>query len=121
MFGMPQNRRTQFICRRQLGWDRLTPLPVRKLKFMELRVETPPQRLDELTIRLKQIEAGRDSYNVAEWDEAGWTTVFHGTNVPLSTGQPSFCPTAGGPIWFASISPAASPTIPSITSPWTSA
>jgi subtilisin family serine protease len=88
MFGMPQNRRTQFICLRdELGWDRLTPLPVRKLKFMELQVvETPPQRLDELTIRLKQIEAGRDRYDTAEWDEAGWTTVFHGTNVPLTLG-----------------------------------
>jgi subtilisin family serine protease len=88
MFGMPQNRRTQFICRRdELGWDRLTPLPVRKLKFLELQViETPPQRLDELTIRLKQIEAGRDRYHIAEWDEAGWTTVFHGTNVPLALG-----------------------------------
>lgn len=88
MFGRPQNRRTQFICLRdELGWDRLTPLPVRRLKFLELQViETPPQRLDELTIRLKQIEAGRDCYNTAEWDEAGWTTVFHGTNVPLALG-----------------------------------
>ncbi len=88
VLGTPQNRRTQFICLRdELGWDRLTPLPIRKLKFMELQlVETPPQRLDELTIRLKQIEAGRDCYYTPEWDEAGWTTVFHGTNVPLTTG-----------------------------------
>ena len=49
-------------------------------------MQTPPQRLDELTIRIKQIEAGRDRYDIAEWDEAGWTTVFHGTNVPLTTG-----------------------------------
>jgi hypothetical protein len=86
--GTPQNRRTQFICLRdELGWDRLTPLPIRKLKFMELQViETPPQRLDELTIRIKQIEAGRDRYDIPEWDNAGWTTVFHGTNVPLTTG-----------------------------------
>ncbi|MCL5280776.1 MAG: S8 family serine peptidase [Planctomycetes bacterium] len=88
VLGTPQNRRTQFICLRdELGWDRLTPLPVRKLKFMELQVvETPPQRFDEMTIRLKQIEAGRDRYYAAEWDEAGWTTVFHGTNVPLTLG-----------------------------------
>jgi len=84
----PQNRRTQFICLRdELGWDRLTPVPIRKLKFLELEVLAPPShRIDELTIRIKQIEAGRDRYDLAEWDEAGWTTVFHGTNVPLNTG-----------------------------------
>jgi subtilisin family serine protease len=95
--GTPQNRRTQFICLRdELGWDRLTPLPIRKLKFMELQVvETPPQRLDELTIRIKQIEAGRDRYDIPEWDNAGWTTVFHGTNVPLTTGTAFELPDGG--------------------------
>ncbi len=97
VLGTPQNRRTQFICLRdELGWDKLTPLPVRKLKFMELQVaQTPPQRLDELTIRIKQIEAGRDRYDKAEWDNAGWTTVFHGTNVPLTTGTAFELPDGG--------------------------
>ena len=35
---------------------------------------------------MKQIAPGRDRYDSAQWDDAGWTTVFHGTNVPLNTG-----------------------------------
>ena len=87
--GVPQNRRAQFICRRdELGWSPYETRPARTLKFAEFTIfNAPSPRLDELTIRLKQIEAGRDSYDRAEWDEAGWTTVFHGTNVPLNTGS----------------------------------
>jgi subtilisin family serine protease len=86
--GTPQNRRVQFICLRdELGWDPLTPLPARTLKFAEFEIyEAPSQRIDELTIRVKQIEPGRDRYDTAQWDEAGWTTVFHATSVPLDTG-----------------------------------
>jgi subtilisin family serine protease len=86
--GAPQNRRTQFICLRdELGWDSLTPLPIRELKFAEFQIVDAPSRpIDELTIRVKQIEPGRDRYDNAEWDEAGWTTVLHATNVPLDTG-----------------------------------
>ncbi len=93
----PQYRRTQFICLRdELGWDPYEPPPARTLKFVEFQVvDAQSQRLDELTIRIKQIEAGRDSYDKPEWDEAGWTTVFHGTNVPLNTGT-SFDLPGGG-------------------------
>jgi subtilisin family serine protease len=86
--GAPQHRRTQFICLRdELGWNPYQPPPARTLKFMEFQIVSPPsQRLDELTIRIKPIEAGRDRYYTAQWDAAGWTTVFHGTNVPLNTG-----------------------------------
>jgi subtilisin family serine protease len=91
VLGTPQNRRVQFICLRdELGWDPLTPLPRRMLKFAEFHVvEAQAQRIAELTIRMKQIEPGRDRYDAAQWDEAAWTTVFHATNVPLNTG-PSF-------------------------------
>jgi len=84
----PQHRRTQFICLRdELGWDSYAPAPVRNLKFVEFTLlDAPAHRLDELTIRIKAIEPGRDRYYQAQWDEAGWTTVFHGTNVPLNTG-----------------------------------
>jgi len=94
VMSVPQNRRTQFICLRdELGWDPLTPLPIRRLKFVEFYLlEAPSHRIDELTIRIKQIEHGRDRYDLAEWDEAGWTTVFHGTNVPLNTGAASDLP-----------------------------
>ncbi len=95
--GVPQHRRTQFIgLRDELGWNPYEPAPARTLKFVEFQiVDAPSQRLDELTIRIKQIEAGRDSYDRAEWDEAGWTTVFHGTNVPLNTGTLSDLPGGG--------------------------
>jgi subtilisin family serine protease len=84
----PQNRKTQFICLRdELGWDSLTPAPIRKLKFAEFTMAyAPTHRIDELTIRLKHIQAGRDRYDAPVWEEAGWTTVFHGTSVPLNTG-----------------------------------
>lgn len=88
MLGSPTSRRVQFICLRdELGWNPLMPMPARALKFAEFEIiEAPSQRIDELTIRIKQIAAGRDRYDTAEWDEAGWTTVFHGTSVPLNTG-----------------------------------
>jgi subtilisin family serine protease len=88
VLGTPQNRRVQFIALRdELGWDPLTPLPARTLKFAEFEIYMPQsQRIDEMTIRVKQIEPGRDRYDTAQWDDAGWTTVFHGTSVPLDTG-----------------------------------
>ncbi len=88
LLGLPQQRRTQFIClREELGWDPVFPAPVHRLKFAELYIfDAPSQRIDELTIRMKQVPYGRDSYGQAEWDEAGWTTVFQATNLPLDTG-----------------------------------
>jgi subtilisin family serine protease len=85
---LPQQRRTQFIClREELGWDPLFPVPIRKLKFAEFYLfEAPSQRLDEVTIRMKQVPFGRNRYDEAVWDDAGWTTVFHATNMPLDTG-----------------------------------
>ena len=80
--------KTQYIClREELGWDRLTPAPVRDLTFMEFHiVEAPTERIDKLTIRLKHIAGGRTKYDKTEWEDAGWTTVFESTNVPLITG-----------------------------------
>lgn len=99
VLGAGQGRRTQFICLRdELGWDRLTPLPRRVLKFAEFQiVYAQPQRLGALTIRLKQIAAGRDRYDTATFDEAGWTTVFDAIDVPLNTGA-SFVAPDGTPI-----------------------
>ncbi len=86
--GFSEHQRMQFIClREELGWDRLTPAPVRKLKFAEFHIFDPPAEwVDEITIRVKHIHDGIDCYRDASWDAAGWTTVFHGRNVPLSTG-----------------------------------
>jgi len=85
---VPQDRKTQFICQRyEMGWNPWSPPPVRKLKFAELELlYAPSQRIDQLTIRLKHIAAGRDRYDTAEWDDSGWTTVFEGAHVPLNTG-----------------------------------
>jgi subtilisin family serine protease len=85
---LPQDRKTQFICNHyELGWNPWYPPPIRKLKFAEFELlYAPSQRIDQLTIRLKHIAAGRDRYDQAQWDESGWTTVFEGANVPLNTG-----------------------------------
>lgn len=81
-------RRMQFIClREELGWDEYEPLPARPLRFAEFYLVDPPrQRLAALTIRLKQIPAGRNAYYQPTWDNAGWTTVLQATNVPLNVG-----------------------------------
>jgi subtilisin family serine protease len=88
LLGLPQQRRMQFIClREELGWDRVVPVPIRRLKFAEFYVfDAPTGRIDALTIRMKQVHFGRDRYDQAEWDDAGWTTVFEATNIRLDTG-----------------------------------
>jgi hypothetical protein len=83
-----QHRRMQFIClREELGWNELFPGPVRRLRFAEFYILEPPDEwLDSVTIRLKHIPHGQDSYFSPRWDTAGWTTVYDQQNVPLKMG-----------------------------------
>jgi subtilisin family serine protease len=83
-----KQRRMQFICLRdELGWDDYDPLPARPLRFAEFYIlDAPKQRLNAVTIRMKQILNGRNAYYEPTWDDAGWTTVFQGKNVPLNVG-----------------------------------
>lgn len=83
-----QQRRMQFMClREELGWDEYEPMPARPLRFAEFYILDPPrQRLTTLTIRVKQVPSGRNAFYEPAWDNAGWTTVFQGKNVPLNVG-----------------------------------
>ena len=83
-----KQRRMQFLClREELGWDEYEPMPARPLRFAEFYVaDVPRQRLNAVTIRMKQVPTGRNAYCEPTWDNAGWTTVFQGKNVPLNVG-----------------------------------